>query len=205
MFILPAENGQSRRGCLSFPKCCCSCNRNMPHHTPKSNSLQSMEPSSRDSNPQALRFMERVPPDSRASFLVCGKKIQSIVYSALGLGFHVLRVINLPPPCFPAPGHLSHFVQKRRSPFCLTYPQPLDNQTSKPTIKMLFLLKGGLKNNVPTHSPCVGFLKLIFQKSKKKNCLVKLKTSGGWPARNILSEKNWKNGFRIGSPSESSP
>ena len=68
LIILPAENGQSR-GCLSFPKCCGSCNGNMPHHTPKSNSLQSMEPSSRDSNPQALRFMETVPPDSRASFL----------------------------------------------------------------------------------------------------------------------------------------
>ena len=52
LFLLfGSEPSRKAAVCISFPTGCCSCNENMLHHTPKSNSIQSMEPSYCNSNP----------------------------------------------------------------------------------------------------------------------------------------------------------
>lgn len=141
--------------------------------------------------------------------------------------FTFLRLSNSPPPWLlaglilqSAGGHFSHFVQKRRSPFCLTYTRtreagdessyPTPNATPKPSkIKPnskaaypeVFLLKGGPKKKSGQHSVLVLASQIDLPKNQN---LDKLKTSAGFPARNLLSEENWKNGFPTGKPPKSS-
>ena len=79
--------------------------------------------------------------------------------------------------------------------------QAKSNQTQKPPIQRFFLLKGGPKKKSGQHSVLV--LASQIDLPKKQN-LDKLKTSAGFPARNLLSEENWKNGFPTGKPPKSS-
>lgn len=71
--------------------------------------------------------------------------------------------------------------------------QTKSNQTQKPPIQRFLLLKGGPpRKKWPTQGPCVGFPNWSSKNPKS--------SSGGFPARNLLYEMNWKNGFPIGKP-----
>ena len=88
--VVSARNLPEKPRDLSFPTGCCSCNENIPHHTPTSNSLQSMEPSYCNSNPDI-----QIPEHHFWHAEKCPE------YSVLGLCFHVLSsAIRFPLGCW---------------------------------------------------------------------------------------------------------